>query len=294
MSKSYVFLTALLLVGTSSFAATSISDLVADGATVKKLADGFRFTEGPAWDGQGSLYFSDIPNERILKWTDGKLSVFREQSGRANGLYFDAGGNLVMCEGGSRQLTRSSMSGEITVLASTYEGRKLNSPNDLWIDAQGGIYFTDPRYGKDADLEQDGFHVYYLAPKAKEPIRIIDNLVKPNGIIGTRDGKHLYVADPGAAKTYVYRIKPNGGVAQRKLAANEGSDGMTLDELGNLYLTHGTVKVFGTDTRLIGEIKVPEGPANVTFGGADGRTLFITARKGLYELRMKVRGQNFR
>ncbi len=272
--------------------ASAAEELMAPGAEVKQLADGFVFTEGPACDAAGNIYFSDIPNERIHKWSvDGKLSTFRENTGRANGLYFDGKGNLLACEGGNRRLTSISPDGTVSVLAESYEGKKLNSPNDLWIDPQGGVYFTDPRYGKQEGLEQDGFHVYYLTPDRKRLIRIIDNLTKPNGVIGTADGKLLYVADAGGNKTYVYCIQSDGSLTDRKLIAPIGSDGMTLDEKGNLYLTRGVVHIYSPDGTAIASIEVPEGPANVCFGGEDRRTLFITARKGLYSIRMSVRGQ---
>jgi gluconolactonase len=265
------------------------TDLVAPGAKPRKLAGGFKFTEGPAADAKGDIYFTDIPNERIHKWSrDGKLTTFRENSGRANGLFFDTDGNLLACEGGSRRVTRTSMDGKVTVLADSYLGKKLNSPNDLWIDAKGGVYFTDPRYGTQDGLEQAGFHVYYIKSGGGDVVRVIDDLVKPNGVIGTKDGKQLYVADPGAGKTYVYEIQDDGSLASRKLAAPEGSDGMTLDERGNLYLTREGVEVYGPGGKKIASLAVPERPANVTFGG---KTLFITARTGLYALEMKVRGQ---
>ena len=239
-----------------------------------------------------NVYFSDIPNTRIHKWSvDGKLTTFRENSGRANGLFFDSQDNLLACEGGNRRLTSISPKGKATVLADSYNGKKLNSPNDLWIDPKGGIYFTDPRYGNQKGLEQGGFHVYYLAPKGKKLDRAIDDLVKPNGIIGTSDGKLLYVADPGDNKTYRYRIQADATVTDRKLFATQGSDGMTLDEKGNLYLTRGAVTVYNPEGKRIAALKTPEGPANVCFGGKDRRTLFITARTGFYSLRMNVRGQ---
>ena len=285
-------LCALLLTLTFLPSANSATaSLIADGATVQKLHGGFSFTEGPAWDGHDALYFTDIPNERIHKWQNGKLAPFRAKSGRANGLYFDHDGNLLMCEGGARQVTRSDMNGKITVVAKAWDGKQLNSPNDLWVAPDGGIYFTDPRYGRAQDMEIDGFHVYYLPPGSSEVTRILDNLIKPNGIIGTKDGKTLYVADPGAQKTYSYRIGKNGSLSKRKLAAGSGSDGMTLDAKGNLYLTSGSVKVYSPKAKLIADIKTPERPANITFGGKDGHTLFITARKSLYSLRMAVSGQ---
>ncbi|MHC4178734.1 MAG: SMP-30/gluconolactonase/LRE family protein [Planctomycetota bacterium] len=276
----------------SSPVAAPAVELVAPGAKVERLADGFVFTEGPACDAKGNVYFTDIPNERIHKWSvDGKLTTFRENTGRANGLYFDRKGNLLACEGGNRRLTSISPNGKVTVLADSYNGKKLNSPNDLWIDPNGGVYFSDPRYGREEGLEQDGFHVYYLPPKRKELVRVLHNLVKPNGVVGTADGKLLYVADAGDRKTYVYRIQPDGSLTNRKLIAPVGSDGMTLDEQGNLYLSRGVVHVYSPKGKNIATIEVPEAPANICFGGRDRRTLFITARKGLYSIRMNVRGQ---
>jgi len=285
---SFVILSCLFICSSS---ADDAAALVKSDAKVEKLASGFIFTEGPACDPRGNIYFSDIPNSRIHKWSvEGHLSTFRENSGRANGLYFDNEGNLLACEGGNRQVTRITPDGKVTVLASSYDGKKLNSPNDLWIDPNGGVYFTDPRYGKEDDLEQDGFHVYYLRADGKKVIRVIDDMVKPNGIIGTKDGKRLYVADAGAGKTYVYKVHADGSLDDRKLAAPEGSDGMTLDEKSNLYLTRGEVVVYDSSGKKIASIAVPERPANVTFGGKDRHTLFITARKGFYSVRMNVRG----
>ena len=266
--------------------------IMAPDAQVAKLADGFQFTEGPACDSKGNVYFTDIPNERIHIWsTEGKLSTFREKSGGANGLYFDAKGNLFACEGGNRQVTRISPDGKVEVLVDRYDGKKLNSPNDLWVTPDGGVYFTDPRYGQDAQIEQDGFHVYYLPSGGKKPVRVLDNLVKPNGIVGTADGRHLYVTDAGAGKTYVYRVQPDGTLVDRKLVVAIGADGMTLDAQGNLYLARGAVHVVNPAGKEIATIQVPESPSNVCFGGADRKTLFITARKGLYAVKMNVRGQ---
>jgi len=265
---------------------------VAPGAKVEKLADGFVFTEGPACDAEGNVYFTDIPNNRIHKWSvDGKLTTFREDSGGANGLFFDRRGNLLACEGGNRRLTSIAPDGTVTVLADAYQGKKLNSPNDLWIDPKGGVYFTDPRYGKQEGMEQDGFHVYYLAPGRKPLVRALDNLVKPNGVVGTADGKLLYVTDAGDGKTYVYRIQEDGSLADRKLIAPIGSDGMTLDEQRNLYLARNVVHVYSPEGKKIATIAMPEAPSNVCFGGKDRKTLFVTARKGLYSIRMAVRGQ---
>ncbi|NOX54559.1 MAG: SMP-30/gluconolactonase/LRE family protein [Planctomycetes bacterium] len=276
--------------GTAS--AESGQNLIAPGSKVVKLAGGFRFTEGPACDAEGNVYFSDIPTNRTYVWSvDGKLSVFRENTGGGNGLYFDAQGNLLVCEGKARRVTSVAPDGTVTVLADRYQGKRFNSPNDLWVDPRGGIYFTDPRYGRQDGLELDGFYVYYITPDRREVRRVIDDLVKPNGIVGTADGRLLYVADAGDSKIYRYRIQPDGSLTDKTLFAPQGSDGMTLDERGNLYLTKGTVAVYSPAGEKILDIKVPEAPANVCFGGKDRKTLFITARKGLYALRMTVRGQ---
>jgi gluconolactonase len=268
------------------------ADLVAPGAKVERLADGFAFTEGPARDAEGNIFFSDIPNARIHKWSlNGKLSIFRENSGGANGLYFDRAGNLVACEGGNRRLTSIAPGGDMTVLADRYNGKRLNSPNDLWVDPKGGVYFSDPRYGNEEGLEQDGYHVYYVSPDRKSLRRVINDLVKPNGVVGTADGQLLYVADAGDGKTYAYKVQPDGSLTERRMIAAVGSDGMTLDEQGNLYLARNVVNVYSRDGQQLTTIAVPESPSNLCFGGADRQTLFITARKGLYAIRMNVRGQ---
>ncbi len=269
--------------------------IVAPGAKVEKLAGGFKFTEGPAVDAEGNVFFTDQPNNRIHKWSvDGKLSIFHERPGRANGLYFNKNGNLLACADLNNQLWSIDMKGKVTVLVKGYKGKKLNGPNDLWIDRKGGIYFTDPfyrrRYWNRGPMEQDGQHVYYLSPNGKKLIRLTNDLVQPNGIIGTPDGKLLYVADIGARKTYVYSINADGTLSNKKLFATEGSDGMTIDNEGNVYLTTRAVLVYNKKGEKIETIEVPEGPANVCFGGKDKRTLFITARTSLYSVRMRVKG----
>ena len=265
--------------------------LVAPGAEVEKLANGFRFTEGPAVDREGNLFFSDVPNNKIHQWSlQGELSTFREETGGANGLYFDAKGNLIACEGGNRRVTSTDPDGNVTVLVDEYGGKKLNSPNDLWIDPKGGFYFSDPRYGKLTDLQQEGFYVYYVS-SGKKISAVATDLVKPNGVIGTSDGKRLYVADHRGRKTFAYDIQGDGSLTNKRPFAAQGSDGMTLDEHGNLYLTSKAVTVYAPDGEQITRIDIPERPANVCFGGVDRRTLFVTARTSLYAVRMTVRGQ---
>jgi gluconolactonase len=280
------------LMGFSYAQENDASGLIAEGATVQKLAGDFSFTEGPACDAQGNIFFSDIPNNKIHKWSvDGQLSTFRENSGGANGLTFDTDGHLIACEGGNRRVTSITPEGRATVLADAYEGKKLNSPNDVWIDPKGGIYFTDPRYGNQEGLEQGGFHVYYIRPERRSVVRVADNLVRPNGVVGTPDGKTLYIADEGDRKTYRYGINEDGTLFDRTLLISQGSDGMTLDERGNIYLTGRGVNVFNPSGEPILTISVPEGPANVAFGGPDRKTLFITARTGFYSIQMTVTGQ---
>ncbi len=254
---------------------------------IRKLADGFRFTEGPAADGEGNIYFTDIPNNRILRWSpDGQIRTFLENSGGANGLLFDKDGDLIACAGGIGKLVSIDPTGKITILADTYEGKPFNSPNDLWIDGKGGIYFTDPRYGHRETLPQDGEHVYYLSPNRKKLIRVIDDLVRPNGLVGTPDGKRLYVGDHGANKTYVYSIRRDGTLTGKTLFAEQGSDGMTLDAAGNLYLTADAVAVYAPSGEKTQTIEIPEMPSNVCFGKG-GRTLYVTARQSLYAVDLK-------
>jgi gluconolactonase len=292
MDRKWYYLAAFVLaITTVSLSAVKPSLVVAVGAKVEKVAGGFKFTEGPAADSQGNIFFSDIPNNRIHKWSSaGKLSTFRENSGGSNGLYFDRKGNLLACEGTARRLVSIDPSANVTVLADKYQDKQFNSFNDLWIDRTGGVYFTDPRYGSRDGMEQDGEHVYYLSPDHKKLIRVIADLVRPNGVIGTPDGKRLYVADHGGKKTFVYDINKDGTLSNKKLFAPEGSDGMTIDNQGDIYLTADVIAVYNSKGEKIETIQIPETPANVTFGGKDKRTLFITARSSLYSVRMRVRG----
>lgn len=287
------FAIALVLVATVvPCVAQENTQIVAAGAQAKKLAGDFKFTEGPAADAQGNVYFTDIPANLILKWSvaDGKLSTFLANSGGANGLYFDKDGNLLACQGGDRRLVSISPKGEVTVLADKYEGKRFNSPNDLWIDPNGGVYFTDPRYGSRDGMEIEGEHVYYLTPDRKKVIRVVSDMVRPNGVIGTPNGRRLYVADHGANKTYSYRIGGDGTLSDKQLFAEQGSDGLAIDARGNVYLTGKGIAVYSRQGEKVAEIPVPEGPANLTFGGADNQTLFITARTSLYSIPTEVRG----
>jgi gluconolactonase len=272
---------------------------IAPGATVEKLAGGFAFTEGPTCDADGNLLFTDQPNDRILKWsTEGKLSTFLHPAGRANGMYFAPGGDLVACADEKTALWSIAPDGTTTLLVDGYAARPLNGPNDVWVRPDGALYFTDPFYPRPwwtyDTKPQDGEHVYFLPADRGPLVRVITDLQQPNGIIGTPDGRTLFVADIGANRTFRYDIAPDGELSGKTLVVSQGSDGMTLDADGNLYLTGDGVMVFDSQGRQIGHIRIPDEKwtANVSFGGKDRQTLFITASTGLYAIRMRTRGAN--
>jgi gluconolactonase len=270
--------------------------LIAPGARLEKLAGGFAFTEGPAADAQGNVFFTDQPNDRILKWdTAGKLSTFLQPCGRSNGLCFDSQGNLWACADLKNELWRIDPEKKITIVVKDYQGKLLNGPNDVWVRPDGGLYFTDPyykrSYWKRGPKEQAVEGVYYLSPNRQTLMRVIEDLKQPNGIIGTPDGKVLYVADIGAGRSYAYNIQPDGTLTNKRLFCSLGSDGMTIDDEGNVYLTGKGVTVFDRQGKQIEHIAVDEPwTANVCFGGKDRQMLFITASKSLYGVRLRVKG----
>jgi gluconolactonase len=265
---------------------------VARGVMPEKALSGFRFTEGVTADTHGGLYFSDLEANRIYHRTpDGKLLVLREQSRRSNGLAVDRNGRILACESATGgRLVSIDPNGAITVLAETFEGKHFNSLNDLWIDPKGGIYFTDPRYGTRRDMEQDGEHVYYLKPDRKTVIRVINDMDGPNGLIGTPDGQRLYVSDQKGKQTFVYDINSDGTLTHKRLFAPVGSDGMTIDQRGNVYLTTRSIGIYDPNGRKMDTIEVPETPSNLCFGGKKKKTLFIAAGTSLYSIEMGVKG----
>lgn len=280
-----------ILLGLLLSSSLQAQDLVEQGAEIEILSDTFTFTEGPIADAEGNVYFSDIPANRIHVWTlGGELETFRENSNSANGLFFDNDWRLHAAEGGGR-ITRMDDMAAVTVVTDNYDDAPYNSPNDLWIDAEGGIYFTDPRYGNESNLPQPGYYVYYLAPGADDAELIISDLERPNGIIGTQDGETLYVADHGGNRTYAYDINSPGELGERRVIARQGSDGVTLDENGNLYLTEGrNINIYSSLGQPLQSLEFPMAPANMTFGGPNRDILFVTARSHLYALPMNVRG----
>jgi len=300
MNKAF-FLGVFFFVLTGSTAYPQSSDnkqssIIAKGATLTKAGSGYSFTEGPAVDPDGNVFFTDQPNDKILKWSEGgSISVYMEGAGRSNGLYFDNDGNLLSCADLNNELWLIDKSKKVTVLVKDFDGKKLNGPNDLWVDPEGGIYFTDPFYKREywsrTEKEIEKENVYYLAPDRKSLTIAATDFVRPNGIVGSADGKILYVADINDRKTYSFKINPDGSLADRKLFAEMGSDGMTTDNKGNVYLTGKGVTVFDASGKQIEHINVDEPwTANVCFGGKGQKTLFITASKAVYTLKMKVKG----
>ncbi|HEY5371586.1 MAG TPA: SMP-30/gluconolactonase/LRE family protein [Hanamia sp.] len=293
-----------LIMSSSSFSQSGTQPpeaptVVAAGAQLHLVSNQFKFTEGPAVDKEGNIFFTDQPNDKIWEYDiKGKLSLFMDKTGRANGLYFDKKGNLISCSDEKDELWSISKDKKVTVLMKDYQGKRLNGPNDLWIDSKGGIYFTDPYYQRDywtrTKPDIDGQKVYYLPKGKSQPFIVDSTLQKPNGIVGTPDGKYLYVADIEGNKTYRFEMNPDGTLSNKKLFVEQGSDGMTLDDKGNVYLSGKGVFVFNKKGEKIGSIPVPASwIGNLCFGGKDGKTLFITASQAAYTLEMKVKGAPF-
>lgn len=295
------FTVALLAIAVSASVtqAEQWSDILPADAEVVKLAGGFKFTEGPAWHPDGFLLFSDIPNERVIKYdAAGKLSDFFTPSGRCNGLMCDARGFVYACQGGKGHVLKLNADGTLNrVIAKSYKGKQFNQPNDLALDQAGGLYFTDPHYGSEQKLPQPMMAVYYVNAKG-DVSRVIDHLKRPNGITVSPDGKSLYVAEPNLGQIYRFEILSPGKLSSGKLIyqGNEeldgkgGPDGMAHDIHGNLYATYKGIVVLNPEGKLLGRIETPEHPANCTFGSADNKTLYITARTGLYKIDLKIPG----
>jgi gluconolactonase len=288
--------------GPSSAGSFDLDSIVAPGIgtgaapQVTLVSRQFSFTEGASTDRRGNVFFTDQPNNKIWEYdVKGRLSVYLDSAGRSNGMYFDPKGRLVTCADEQDQVWAIGPHKKVRVLLRDLGGRRLNGPNDLWIDAGDGIYFTDPYYQRPywtrtkPDLTVEG--VYYLATGKTQAVMVAGDLVKPNGIVGTPDGRYLYVADIGAGKTYKYSIGPDGMLTGRELFVAQGSDGMTLDERGDVYLTGDGVTVYDPSGKKIAHIAVPEKwTANLCFGGKGKRVLFITASEGIYVLPMRVKG----
>lgn len=270
--------------------------LIAKGARVQKAGSGYAFSEGPSVARDGRVFFTDQPGDRIYVWDEKSgITMFKENCERANGTWFDREGNLIACADLNNSLVKFTPSGELIVVYDKgYGGVHLNGPNDLWQDMKGGIYFTDPYFHRDYreaghKQEQDIQAVYYLKPSG-ELVRVIEDLRVPNGITGTPDGKYLFVADMMGRATWKYTINADGSLGNKTLFAPSGSDGLTIDARGNIYLTAGRVLIYNPEGEKIGEIALPEAPTNVCFGGKKRNVLFITAGTSVFTLKMKVKG----
>lgn len=271
--------------------------LITPGAKLTKAGSGYKFTEGPAGDRGGNVYFTDQPNDRIFLWSakTSDVTLWAEGLGRSNGMYFDNDGNLLACADYRNELWRIKPDKSHDVLVGKVNGKYLNGPNDLWVNPQGWIYFTDPFYKREwwdhTEKEIVEENVYLLKPTQSAPMVAATGFVRPNGIIGSKNGKKLYVADINDKKTYVFKVNKDGQLSDRKLFCNLGSDGMTMDHRGNVYLTGKGVTIFNKKGDQIGHIDVPENwTANVTFGGLREDVLFITAMGSVYTLSMQVHG----
>jgi gluconolactonase len=277
----------------------TVQDILDDSAKLEKVAGDFQFIEGPIWHPDGFLLFSDIPANIIYKLTSNQqVEVFRRPSGKANGNTLDKENRLLTAEHENRRVSRTEKDGKVITLADRYEGKRLNSPNDLVVKSDGSIYFTDPSYGVSKDQEELGFYgVYRLASDGKLTL-LVKDLVLPNGIAFSPDEQKLYVNNSEAKYIAVYDVKPDGNVTNERLFADlkdasQGGvpDGLKVDLEGNVYSTGpGGVWILSPDGKVLGKISVPETATNVAWGESDRKTLYITANTSLYRIRLKIAG----
>jgi gluconolactonase len=302
--KDVLSVSVLLLAFLTTTVAKAEDDmsLVEPGAKVIKLASGMKFTEGPVWlPKEKKLIFSDIPNSKLMQWSevDG-LSVFRT-SEQANGNTLDLDGRLISCQHGARNVVRTEVDGTITVLADKFAGKRFNSPNDVTVRSDGTLWFTGGLLKVTPEIP--GNWVFKLDPKTGKSEAVIKDLAMPNGIEFSPEEDRLYVSDTGGnglhadpninklpAAVYCYGVSRDGLVGKKVFSIEGGSDGVAVDAKGNLYTTHEKVMIFSPAGQKLAEIDVPEAPTNVSFGGDDFKTLFITALTSLYSIRMKHPG----
>ncbi len=280
----------------------AIHEIIPQETTVEQVATGFNFTEGPIWCGD-YLLFSDIPNNRIVRWRrlskGPEITTFRSPSGNSNGLTLDRGGRLIACEHSTRRLTRTEIDGSITVLAERYQGKRLNSPNDVVVRSDGSIYFTDPPYGLTEftawkELPFNG--VYCLLPDG-ELVLLVEDFERPNGLAFSPDESVLYVNDTARRHIRAFDVNPDGSISNGRVLIDMQSpeagapDGMKVDQKGNIYCTGpGGFWIIEPGGKCLGRVIPPELPANFAWGDSDWRSLYLTARTSIYRLRLIVPG----
>jgi sugar lactone lactonase YvrE len=300
-------LLALCLAVPAGLYGADLSALVEPGRP-ERIATGFGFAEGPVWHPEGYLLFSDIPNSTIYKWTpDGKLEKFRAPSGKSNGLTVDQQGRLIACEHGNRRVSRTETDGTVVSLADRYDGKRLNSPNDVVVRSDGSIYFTDPPYGllgytphpdqtEPGMMELSFSGVYKLSPDSKTLTLLTKDLQRPNGLAFSPDEKILYVADTERHRINAFDVKPDGTLANSRIFAKtlfgEYPDGIKTDASGDLYVTTNLkgIRVYDSTGKPLGVIETDSDSANCAFGGSDNKMLFVAAQESVYVVKMKVPG----
>jgi len=282
---------------TVSGMAAGLDDVIEPGTQAEKISGDFKFTEGATVNSAGEIFFTDQPNNAIHRWTREKgVRLFMQPAGRSNGMCFTSDGSLLACADEANELWKIAPDGTKTVLLKGYEGRELNGPNDLWPHPRGGCFFTDPFYKRPwwshTEPPQGSQQVYFLPEGATQAVRVTEDLKQPNGIVGTVDGKTLFVADIGAKQIWKYDISSEFKLTGKTLFCEMGSDGMTIDADGRIYLTGSKgVYVFDNTGAELGIIEIPEKwSANVCIGGPDKKTLFVTAMSGVYTVPLKVKG----
>ena len=283
------------------------NEIIPKSSKLEKLATGFMFTEGPVWNSnEKCLYFSDIPGNKMRMWSKDKgEEIFRDPSGKSNGLTYDKQGRLIACEHANRRVSRTEKDGKVVTIADKYDGKKLNSPNDVVVKSDGSIYFTDPPYGLTAEFGVLGTQelpfqgVYRLSTDGKLTL-LVDDFEKPNGLAFTPDEKLLYIDDTDRVHVRVFDVKPDGTIANSRVFADlKGDepgnvDGMKVDSEGNVYVTGpGGVSVFDPKGNKLGRIDMPEVSANLAWGDDDWQTLYITASTSIYRIRTLVKGVSF-
>ena len=295
MSQTVALIAVASAIASAALAASSLDDLIV--SPVEKIAGSLQFTEGPVWHPDGYLLFSDIPADKIYRWDGEALSTFRHPSHNSNGLVLDRQGRLIACEHGSRRVTRTERDGHITILASHWEGKQFNSPNDAAVKSDGSIYFTDPPYGLNRRKKELPFQgVFRIGPDGTLAL-LADDFDKPNGLAFSPDERVLYVADTARRHVRAFDVQADGTLANGRVFAETkspqrgGPDGMKVDTAGRVYVTGpGGTWVFDRAGKHLGTIVTPEQPANCAFGGEGSRTLFITARKSVYRVGLNAEG----